>query len=292
MNAPETAPETAPAPPPEEHAKPCDIQALVPLMEMRNRIGYVYGSEDAAMLLYSIVRREQPKNLVELGAGLGVCAAWMAQAMKELGTGGRVWTLDDGSHWEDLAKLKLFLGQLVEVPPFDRINLRDLDYPTYMQRLIEVTGLSNHLSFIHDRLELSSEDAFYARKYGFLTKPIDTLFIDINRTPDVIVDTLFMFLPHLNESASIFVDSASSSLASYLFLEKLIDQLNHSKVPRRFLAGQNKDRRRMLIELVSQRRFTLMHLVERLKREQNSMAWIRVEPNDYVPHPKTMMKWV
>ena len=283
--------ETDPAPSPEEHSKPCDIRALVPLMEMRNRIGYVYGSEDAAMLLYSLVRREQPKNVVELGAGLGVSAAWMGQAMKELGAG-QLWTIDDGSHWEEQGKLKLFLGQLLQVPPFNQMAGETLDYAGYMRRMIEVTGLSGHVNFIHDRLELSSEEAFYAKKYGFLARPIDALFIDINRTPDVIIDTLFMFLPHLNESASIFVDSASSSLASYLFLEKLIDQLNHSKVPRRFLTGQNKDRRRMLIDLVSQRRFTLMHMVERLKREQNSMAWIRMEPNDYVPHPKTVMKWV
>ncbi len=286
-----TPTQNTPSPPPEEHSKPCDIRALVPLMEMRNRIGYVYGSEDAAMLLYSLVRREQPKNLVELGAGLGVSAAWMGQAMKELGAG-QVWTIDDGSHWEDKSKLNLFLGQLLAVPPFDRIPREGLDYAGYMNGMIESTGLSGQVTFLHDRLELSSEEAFYGKKYGFLSRPIDMLFIDINRTPDVIIDTLFMFLPHLNESASIFIDSASSSLASYLFLEKLIDQLNHSKVPRRFLTGQNKDRRRMLIELVSQRRFTLMHLVERLKREQNSMAWIRVEPNDYVPHPKTMMKWV
>ncbi len=279
------------APPPEEHSKPCDIRALVPLMEMRNRIGYVYGSEDAAMLLYSLVRREQPLNVVELGAGLGVSAAWMGQALKELEKG-QIWTLDDGSHWEDRSKLNLFLGQLLQVPPFDRIAEAELDYATYMRRMIEVTGLSRQVTFLHDRLELSSEEGFYAKKYGFLARPIDMLFVDINRTPDVIIDTLFMFLPHLNEGASIFIDSASSSLASYLFLEKLIDQLNHAKVPRRFLAGQNAERRRMLIELVSQRRFTLMHMVERLKREQNSMAWIRVEPNDYVPHPKTMMKWV
>ena len=163
------------APPPEEHSKPCDIRALVPLMEMRNRIGYVYGSEDAAMLLYSLVRREQPLNVVELGAGLGVSAAWMGQALKELEKG-QIWTLDDGSHWEDRSKLNLFLGQLLQVPPFDRIAEAELDYATYMRRMIEVTGLSRQVTFLHDRLELSSEE-------GFSTNPVAYPFSPSSITP-------------------------------------------------------------------------------------------------------------
>ena len=162
--------ETNPAQPPEEHSKPCDIRALVPLMEMRNRIGYVYGSEDAAMLLYSLVRREQPKNVVELGAGLGVCTAWMGQAMKELGAG-QVWTIDDGSHWEEEGKLTLFLGQLLQVPPFNQMAGEDLDYAGYMRRMIEVSGLSGHVNFIHDRLELSSEKPSTPRSTAFSPGP-------------------------------------------------------------------------------------------------------------------------
>ena len=44
------------------------------------------------------------------------------------------------------------------------------------------------------------------------------------------------------------------------------------------------------MDLVAIRRFTLMHLVERRARKQNSTAWIKVEPVDYVPHPMTLMK--
>ena len=51
-------------------------------------------------------------------------------------------------------------------------------------------------------------------------------------------------------------------------------------------------RRQQAIDLVAQRKFSIMHLVEKLKRAQNSMAWIRVEPNDYMPHLQALMKWV
>ncbi len=61
-----------------EPLRPGDVSALVPLLDLRNRIGGIYGSEDICMLLYSLIRRERPKNVVEIGAGLGVSAFWMA----------------------------------------------------------------------------------------------------------------------------------------------------------------------------------------------------------------------
>ena len=86
-----------------ERSNDTDLSAMGPLVELRNRIGYVYGSEDTCTLFYALVRRERPVNIVELGAGLGVTALWMAQAVKENGAG-RVWTLDDASHWQDPKK--------------------------------------------------------------------------------------------------------------------------------------------------------------------------------------------
>ena len=61
-----------------EPLRPGDVSALVPLLDLRNRIGGIYGSEDISMLLYCLIRHERPKNVVEIGAGLGVSAFWMA----------------------------------------------------------------------------------------------------------------------------------------------------------------------------------------------------------------------
>ena len=70
----------------EEHAPQSDLNALLPLMQMRNMVGYLYGSEDISLLFYALIRREKPQNLIELGTGVGVTALWMAQACKENGT--------------------------------------------------------------------------------------------------------------------------------------------------------------------------------------------------------------
>lgn len=275
----------------EERGKPFDIAALTPLYELCNRIGHVYGSEDLAPLFYSLIRRERPVNLVELGTGLGVTALWMAQAIKDNGAG-KLWTLDDGSHWQNGEQLRLALGPLLAAAPFDCLDPDTLTYPNFIRNTIDLLGLGEQVTFLRQRVDFAKEEDFTAENYGFLAQPIDFLFLDIARAPDDILDTLHIFLPHMADSASIFIDSASTSLTSYLFLEQLMDQLAHAKVPRRFLLARSPERRQALCNVVTQRRFTLMHLIERAQRAQNSTAWIRIEPNDYVPHPQTLMKWV
>ena len=275
----------------EERSKPIEIQALVPLLEVANRIGHVYGSEEVALLFYSLVRRERPLNIVELGTGLGATAFWMGQAVKENGAG-CVWTLDDGSHWQSQEQFRVAVAPLFEVEPFDAFDPEDLSYPTFVQNCVDLLGLTQQVRFLQQPIDVTKEADFTPERFPFLEQPIDFLFLDIARKPDDILDSLALFLPHMSDCASVMIDSASTSLTSYLFLEKLIDQLNHSKIPRRFLLSSSPERQRKLSELVAQRRFTLMHLIERVQRAQNSTAWLRIEPNDYVPHPQTLMKWV
>ena len=112
----------------EEHSRPGDIPALIQLLELRNRIGFIYGSEDISMLFYSLIRREQPLNVVELGTGLGVSALWMAQAVKEVGKG-HVWTIDDGSQWQDRNVFRQSVAPLMASKDFSLIDDEDLDYP-------------------------------------------------------------------------------------------------------------------------------------------------------------------
>lgn len=276
---------------PQEIGRPADVRAMVALTELRNRIGPVYGSETIALILYALIRRERPRAIVELGTGLGVSALWMAQAVKENGFG-KVWTIDDGSHWTDSDHLRQALAPLAGTPPFDGFGLAALDYPGVIEALIDGLGLSAHASFMHEHLDLGVATEFGATRYPFLAEPIDLIFLDIFRTPEPILDTLFYFLPYAAPCLSVFIDSASTSAVSYLFLETLVDQLNHGKVPWRFIERADETRRRMLIDLVATRRFRLTHLVERLNRAQNSTAWLKIEPVDHMPHPPTAMKWV
>ena len=268
---------------------PKNIEALVPLLALANRLGFVYGSDDISMFFYTLIRRERPRNIVELGTGLGVSSFWMAQALQELGEG-QIWTVDDGSHWQDENEIQRVVDKIRDQAPFGDLPKSGLGYAGFITETAKLLGLSQRLQFANERLDLTDDDFLAKGRYPFLSQPIDLVFADITRGPDEILDVFFHFLPHMAESGSIFIDSASTSLSGYLFLEKLIAQLNQSKVPRRFLMSQQPQRRRTLIDLVAVRRFTLMHLVERRARKQNSTAWIKVEPVDYVPHPMTLMK--
>lgn len=229
-------------------------------------------------------------NVVEIGSGLGVTSLWMAQAMKENGAG-RLWTLDDGSDWRDVKELRATIAPLADVEPFVALDIKNLDYALYIQNCIDLLQLTNQLTFLAGHMDMANEEAFTAERYPFLKQPVDFVFHDITRAPDDVLDLLFLMLPHVSETASIFIDSVSTSLTGYLFLERLIGQLNSGKVPRRFLLGKSENHRRALVDLVPRRRFSLTHLIERKARPQNSTAWIKIEPNDYLPHPETLMKW-
>ena len=41
---------------------------------------------------------------------------------------------------------------------------------------------------------------------------------------------------------------------------------------------------------VANKRFTLVHLTEVKDRDQNSTAWLKIEPLDILPHPATRMR--
>ncbi|MEX2649499.1 MAG: class I SAM-dependent methyltransferase [Alphaproteobacteria bacterium] len=275
----------------QEQGQPMDPAAMLVLTELRNRVGPVYGSETISLLFYALIRRERPRNVVELGTGLGVSAFSMAQAVKENGVG-KVWTIDDGSHWAEPGKLGGALAPLAGIAPFDRLGLTSLGYAEYLREATRVLGLDDQLTFINGHLELGPDVPFVPEQWPFLAEPVDFVFLDVFRTPDHILDTLFHVLPVSAPCLNLFIDSASTSTVSYLFLETLVERLNRGKVPWRLMQRAEPRRRRLFIDLVATRRFTLMHLVERLNRAQNSTAWLKIEPADHMPHPPAAMKWV
>ncbi|MBM3586029.1 MAG: hypothetical protein FJX36_17015 [Alphaproteobacteria bacterium] len=275
----------------QESSHPADATAMALLTEVRNRIGPVYGSETISLLLYALARRERPRNVLELGTGLGVSASMIAQALKENGAG-RIWTIDDGSHWQDRAKLAQAIAPLRGVAGLGSPDVGALDYPGFVSAMTKSLGVGGHLTFLHERLDLGVDVDFTSARWPFLAEPIDMVFLDINHTPEPILDTLYYVLPHAAPCLSLFVDSASTSAVGYLFLETLVERLNRGKVPWRWMQRADVATRRLLVDLVATRRFTLVHLVERLNRAQNSTAWVRIEPADHMPHPPAAMKWV
>ena len=236
-------------------------------------------------MLYSLIRREKPQNIVELGTGLGVCTVWMARGAKENGFG-HVFTVDDA---RDETLALNYLNQVSDRLPVELRLGMAASYADYLSTLSQTCGLSNYITYCQATLAVGTNDLLAPGIYPFQEGGIDLLLADFAHGPEAIMDILAYFLPLMSECASIFIDSASTHLPSFLVLERVIQQLNQSKMPQRFLAVTSRQRRWDLFEIVTQRTFRLMHLIERRDRPQNSTAWIRIEPTDWIPHPLSML---
>jgi predicted O-methyltransferase YrrM len=240
-------------------------QAFARLKAHTDLIGPVYGTEDWSMFLYALAKMQTPQSVVELGTGLGATALWVAQAMKEVG-GGRIWTIDSGQDWA---------GILGHSPDLFTPAQRNMDFAAYMADVIADFGLRDHLEFIGRTMP----------PYPELGQKLDWLFSDFRHGPNDILEILGHFLPRMADSSSIFIDSASTSFPSYAMLELLAAQLNAGKVPAMLLRTTAPDQHEALWQQVRCSRYTLMHMVERKARVQNSTAWLKIEPADLRPYP-------
>jgi Methyltransferase domain len=276
-----------------------------------NRLtGEHYGSEDQSIFFYSYSKMQRPTNVLELGTGLGHTALWLAQALKE-NDAGHVWTVDNGVRWPE--SLKVIAKQCAQAPDLLRSSpaLQDVlgayspprlpvrrehlpDYGEFMERMAATLGLSAHISFLAGELTLADTVPVTAESHPLLApaleRPIDLLYADFDHYPHAILAILVKYLPLMSESSSIFVDSASTYLPSYLALEQTIDQLNRGKLPAIFLAGTTRSQQERLARIVATRRFTHVALPERKDRNQNGLSWIRIEPVSIVPYPLTQMR--
>ncbi len=97
-----------------------------------------------------------------------------------------------------------------------------------------------------------------------------------------------LFLPRLSESAPVLIDSVSINLTGVLVLKRLVDRLNQSTLPRRFLLGRSAETRRRLGGLVAERRLRPMHRIERKSRRCAGLATSASRPSGLcgrlVPH--------
>jgi hypothetical protein len=288
------------------------------LAEWTEIFGEVYGTEDQAELFYSLTKMQSPLNVLELGTGFGVTAYWMAQAMKENG-GGHIWSVDNGEHWASIA-LVLEKGVPAQLAPLvERVRTHrwfgEIVFPKGVPTAAQVTqgtrvadywkilndgsrlmDLQSHVTFLKGSFLTGDSIEVSARAYPFLEpalkEPIDILFADVEHSIQSVLVNLSQFLPLMSDSSSIFIDSASTWLPSYLTFEQTIQQLNNGKLPAIFLAGADKEKKARLLEIVATRRFTLIPLVEKKNRGQNGLAWIKIDPINVVPYPLTAMRGV
>jgi predicted O-methyltransferase YrrM len=260
------------------------------LAEWNRLLGETYSSEDKASFFYALIKMQKPQRLLEIGTGVGVCSLFMAQAVKENGSG-HVFTLDNGTEWDKHFE-PYFTDRIRPSPTF--APLLERDFFATMQRLAEKAELGDRISFLQGELSVTDVEPITAEDHPFLASalaaPLDLVFCDIDHSPVGCLGILTKFLPLLAPAASIFIDSASTFLPSYLALEHTVAQMNAGKVPAFMLASSDPGTRRRLRDLVAARRFTLIHLTEHKERNGNGFAWLKVEPANLFPAPLTAMR--
>ncbi|MES2118786.1 MAG: class I SAM-dependent methyltransferase [Pseudomonadota bacterium] len=248
------------------------------LLELRNKIGPVYGSEDLCMLLYSIVKREKPAIVVELGTGLGVTTAWIAAAMQE-NQMGTIYTVDNGTHFATARQKEWWSrrldGRLAELQGHER-------HGQFLDTVFARAGVADRVRYCQSEIDLHDlgwlDEQLRRDHPGPARSEIDIVFSDYSHSAANTARIVASFLPRMTEVSSIFIDSASTHLTSYYLLERLVQLFNQGRVPKQLLehlsdpAAQQK-----LQQVVASSEFKLMHLVEKQERAQNSTAWLRTE---------------
>ena len=256
------------------------MDARSKLLRLNDSVGEVFGTEHFSLFLYGLIRMQRPKTVVELGSGFGVSAFWMALGVQE-NQFGHVWTVDDGLVFrrKDLVRR---VRNAVKKAGLRGIRTGSAD--AYFSSIQKSLRLREPLTFVERQVKL--EEGGHFDDYPFGREPIDLLFSDFGHRPDAVLRLLAHFLPRMSAASSILVHSASTFWPSYLLLEKVTEQLGSGRVPKSLLDRGRSDLR----EFVRTRKVTLVHLTERKLRAQNGAAWLKIEPVDVVPHPKTLMR--
>jgi hypothetical protein len=253
------------------------------LLLLSDVIGTIFGTEDFCIFLYSLVRMQAPAVMVELGTGLGASAFWMALAAKRNG-GGHVFTVDGLELFEGYETLLSDVARHLATAGFGPL---DVSTPKqYFREISTQLQLDPFITFVHNMMDLGDPQHFDS--YPFANEPIDLVFSDFRHGPSDILGILGCFLPRMSPASSILIDSAPTFWPSYLLLERLIPLLNEGRIPAALQDRSTVD----LNQVMKNRRIVLVHLPERKKRDQNSTAWLKIEPVDLYPQPRTSMRGV
>lgn len=240
------------------------------LFQYVQNVGPMYGVEDFSVLLYSLVKMQKSELVVELGSGSGCCSLLTAQAMKE-NCFGKIISFDNGSHWDRLC----LRPELKQFEPNQSCS-----HAEFLTKMSKYFGVEQYVEY---------RTTTFPPFPQLEEKSIDILFVDYESHPAAIVAMLRHFMPKMAHASSIFIDGVATYLPSFLFLERLVSQLQAGKVPAA-IADHCNPNLTYWIQYVSTHAFTLVHLNERKDRDQNSTTWLKIEPVDHLPHPITRMR--
>jgi hypothetical protein len=252
------------------------------LLRLTDFAGVLFGTEDFCLFLYSLIRMNGQQNIVELGTGLGISAFWMALAAKRNGAG-HVWTVDD----QTLFERRTTLDEMSNFLRAEGEASTDITTGTqYFERMASFLGLREFVSFAKGTIDLKEKKHF--DRYPFSDQPIDLLFSDFRHKADDVLSILGHFLPRMSPASSIFIDSAPANWPAFLLLECLTAQLNDGHIPQELQDRSAVDLRPCMVD----RRIRLVHLTKPREQQQNGTSWLKLEPVDVMPQPRTRMRGV
>ena len=171
------------------------------LKKYTDEIGYVFGSEDLCVHLYSWVKMIKPRQVLEFGTGLGASTLWMGEAIKENGAG-ILHTIDDGRIFLEAAEI---------------VGLPQRSYEDYIVDLYNRFDIHDDVTFYRCLVE-----DFYT-EVGRHLEPnsVDMIFSDYNHHPRTIEDMFDKYLPSLSDGSLVFIDSAPSKRDSMDTIDSL-----------------------------------------------------------------------
>jgi hypothetical protein len=216
---------------------------------------------------------DRPSVVVELGCGGAATALMAAQALLENGHG-RLWTIDNGSDWTN---------DLVRESCLNALGSSDgnMSYGAFIRTLCDRFGLSDRISLVE--LTLNGTDFFDPGQ------KIDMLFADATPShAEGCLALLKYYLPRMSTYSSIFIDRAGTINHAWLLLRYVVDSLQGGKIPWHLTDGCTEEEQLALEQLIKTCEIQLINLTEtshnKRTRIQNSRAWIKIQPHDYVPH--------
>jgi hypothetical protein len=236
------------------------------------------GTDDVSLYLHALIRMQQPKTIVELGTGFGTAAFWMALAAKHNG-GGIVYTVDDLAVFDQHPELVASTVSFLAAANLGKLTANNASQ--YFDEVRKSLGLERFLKFIFQRMDLRDPNHF--DDYPFHEDDIDLLFADFHHGDEDILDLLGHFLPRMSAVSSLLIRSSPPTITSYLLLERIVTLLNAGRIPLALAERCRND----LLPIARTRRFTMIHLTEPTKGVQSGVAWLKIEPVDLRPHPKS-----
>jgi predicted O-methyltransferase YrrM len=241
--------------------------------EQGGSLAELYGTEHFGLFLYALLRMQRPEVVVELGFGAGATASLISEALRENGVG-RLWTVDNGSDWATTPLREYCQDALGE-------RIENESWIEFARRLSRRFGSDAITTFVDKQLAESD--------YFDPGCAIDVVFADATASDAIgCMDLLRYYLPRMRQHSSIFIDRASTIHHAYLTLNEIVRMLHGKRLPAFLTRDQQPEARAALDELVGSCRISIVHLTEvpdsKCNPRQNSRAWIRIEPDDVLPH--------